>query len=258
MNWKSVNRSISSISTWHHLNAKQIPSNLKGKSKSSQEWLIRQMSDPYVEKARMMNYRCRSAFKLLEIDDKYKIIKTGDCVVDCGAAPGSWTQIAVERCNANGKIDSKRLGAVFSIDLSHFHPVTGAKIFGGMDFTKTESQARLKEALNGKRVNCILSDMAPNATGVKMIDQESIVNLCYAVLKFAIVMSAPQANLLMKVWDNADVSRLEKDMQRFYAKVKRVKPRASRSDSSEHFLLAREYKGLDSKQQYAESSNEKS
>lgn len=113
-----------SFSVYITLKAKQIPNNLKGKSKSSQEWLTRQMADPYVEKAKMMNYRCRSAFKLLEIDDKYHIIKPGDTVIDCGAAPGSWTQIAVERSNANGNMENKPKGAVFSMDLLHFHAIT--------------------------------------------------------------------------------------------------------------------------------------
>lgn len=118
-----------SFSVYSVLRAKQIPNNLKGKSKSSQEWLTRQMADPYVEKAKMMNYRCRSAFKLLEIDDKYHIIKPGDTVIDCGAAPGSWTQIAVERSNANGSIENKPKGAVFSMDLLHFHAVPVIIIF---------------------------------------------------------------------------------------------------------------------------------
>lgn len=117
-------RLLRSIHSCHSLTyAKQIPNNLKGKSKSSQEWLTRQLTDPYVEKAKMSNYRCRSAFKLLEIDDKYKILKSGDVILDCGAAPGSWTQVAVERCNALGKKEKQPKGAVFSIDLLHFHAI---------------------------------------------------------------------------------------------------------------------------------------
>lgn len=223
--------------------AKQQPKNLKGRSKSSQDWLTRQLADPYVEKARMLNYRCRSAFKLLEIDDKYKILKPGDIVLDCGAAPGSWTQVAVERTNAHGKVERASLGSVYSIDLLHFHAVPGATIFGGMDFTSSLAQKRLRECLSGHKVNCVLSDMAPNATGVRMLDQENITNLCYEVLRFALAMSAPQANLVVKIWDNGDVPKLERDMLRFYEKVKRVKPRASRGDSAEHFLLARGFKG---------------
>lgn len=223
--------------------AKQQPKNLKGRSKSSQDWLTRQLADPYVEKARMLNYRCRSAFKLLEMDDKYKILKPGDIVLDCGAAPGSWTQVAVERTNAHGKVERTPLGAVYSIDLLHFHAVPGATIFGGMDFTSSLAQKRLHECLSGRKVNCVLSDMAPNATGVRMLDQESITNLCYEVLRFALAMSAPQANLVVKIWDNGDVPKLERDMLSYYEKVKRIKPRASRGDSAEHFLLARGFKG---------------
>lgn len=110
------------FSTQNYL-AKQIPRNLKGKSKSSQEWLTRQLADPYVEKAKMMNLRCRSAFKLIEIDNRFKILKPGDTVLDCGAAPGSWTQVAVDRTNANGTKEANNKGAVFSIDLLHFHAV---------------------------------------------------------------------------------------------------------------------------------------
>ncbi|XP_068157939.1 rRNA methyltransferase 2, mitochondrial [Drosophila tropicalis] len=231
----SINRS-----SLHY--AKQQPRNLKGKSKSSQEWLTRQLADPYVEKAHMMNYRCRSAFKLLEMDDKYHLMQPGHTVIDCGAAPGSWTQVAVERTNANGKQEKKPLGSVISIDLLHFHAVPGAVIYGGMDFTSAVAQQRLKESLAGRQVNCVLSDMAPNATGVRMLDQESITNLCYEVLRFALAMSAPDANLVVKVWDNGDVPKLERDMLRHYEKVKRVKPRASRGDSAEHFLVARGFR----------------
>lgn len=102
---------------------KPLKIKLKGKSKSSQEWLCRQHSDPYVEKARMLNYRCRSVFKLLEIDDKYKIIAPGDLVLDCGAAPGSWTQVAVERSNALGIKKNLAIGKVFSVDLLHIHDI---------------------------------------------------------------------------------------------------------------------------------------
>ncbi|XP_017474878.1 PREDICTED: rRNA methyltransferase 2, mitochondrial [Rhagoletis zephyria] len=225
--------------------AKQIPRNLKGKSKSSQEWLTRQLADPYVEKAKMMNLRCRSAFKLLEIDDRFKILRPGDTVLDCGAAPGSWTQVAVDRTNANGAKAGHKKGAVFSIDLLHFHAIPGATVFGGMDFTTPVAQQRLREALASRPVNCVLSDMAPNATGVKMLDQENIMGLCYAVLRFALAMSAPEAHLVVKLWANGDVPKLEKDLERFYEHVKRVKPESSRSDSAEFFLVARRFKGLE-------------
>lgn len=125
-----------------------------------------------------------------------------------------------------------------------------------MDFTKLSSQLQLKHALNGRLVNCILSDMAPNATGVRMLDQENIMNLCYAVLRFSAIMSAKGSNLVVKVWDNGDVAKLERNMLRFYEKVKRCKPKSSRSDSAEHFLLARNFKGLDNVAENVKSQNE--
>lgn len=99
------------------------PVKLKAKGHSSQEWLRRQMTDPYVEKARMNNYRCRSSFKLLEIDDKYRILKPGYTVVDCGAAPGSWSQVAVQRCNSDGNTEGKSQGIVIGVDLLPIYPV---------------------------------------------------------------------------------------------------------------------------------------
>lgn len=223
---------------------KQVPSKLKGKSKSSQEWLTRQINDPYVEKAKMMNYRCRSVFKLLEIDDKYNILKPGDVVLDCGAAPGSWSQIAAHRSNANAHKENHPKGNVVSIDLLYLAPIPGVTIFGGMDFSKPESQEKLKSALGGRPVNCVLSDMAPNSTGVRTLDQEQITDLCYSVLRFAILMSTEGAHLLVKFWDNAEIQNLEKDMLKFYENVRRIKPKSSRSDSAECFLLARNFKGL--------------
>lgn len=114
-----------------------------------------------------------------------------------------------------------------------------------MDFTKAESKELLRKSLAGRQINCVLSDMAPNSTGVRILDQEAIVNLCYDVVRFALAMSAPQANLVVKVWDNGDVPKMEKDLQRFYDNVKRVKPRSSRGDSAEHFFVARGFKGLE-------------
>lgn len=102
----------------------------------------------------------------------------------------------------------------------------------------------MKKLLDGRKIDCVLSDMAPNATGIRSLDQEGITNLCYSVLRFALLMSAPQASLLVKVWDNANIQQLENDMLRFYKSVRHIKPAASRSGSSEKFLLARHFVGL--------------
>ena len=112
-----------------------------------------------------------------------------------------------------------------------------------MDFTKSSTQQRLNELLINKQVNCVLSDMAPNATGVRQLDQENITNLSYSVLRFAVLMSSEGANLLVKIWDNGNVQELEKNMLKFYDSVRRIKPKSSRSESSEHFLLAKGFKG---------------
>lgn len=213
--------------------------------------------------------RCRSAFKLLDINERTPIIGPGDVVVDCGAAPGSWTQVAVKHSNANGAIKNKPSGLVIGVDLHHIYPIEviwlfgtrrdetrhlcdihslfnipqGAQVFGNTDFTLPESQEKIKTLLKGRLINCVISDMAPNATGVRCLDQENIIKLCYSVLRFAIPLSAPDANCLMKVWDNGDVAKLEADILKFYKHVKRVKPPASRSDSAEIFILAKEFAG---------------
>lgn len=118
-------------------------------------------------------------------------------------------------------------------------------MLGNTDFTKQESQDKIRSLLGERQVDCVLSDMAPNATGVRALDQENIITLCYSVLRFAILMSSLDASLLVKVWDNGEVPLLEKNMQKYYQQVRRIKPRASRSDSAEHFILARGFTGVE-------------
>nr|CAH7714306.1 unnamed protein product [Callosobruchus chinensis] len=228
---------------------KITPENLKTKPKnaSSQQWLARQLSDPYVEKAKSMQLRCRSAFKLIEIDDRFKIFNPGDIVVDCGASPGSWTQVAVKRVNADGKLAEAPKGKVVAIDKQHIYPIDGAQIFGNMDFTAPASQQSLLEYLNGEQVNAVISDMAPAASGVRDLDNENMLKLCYSAIKFALHISRKEGVLLMKMWQCGFTKKLETDISRFYDNVRIVKPKASRSDSTEIFLLGRGFKGLKDK-----------
>lgn len=230
---------------------KEIPKNLKGKGTSSSLWLTRHINDPYVEKAKFKNYRCRSAFKLLEIDDKFKILKPGNIVIDCGAAPGSWTQVVVERINAvpaeNDDGEQTTAGTVIAIDKSPIFPIDGAIILSRADFTEDQTRVTLKKMLNDRSVDVVLSDMAPNASGMKELNHEIITQLCYSVLKFAITFSNVGGTCLMKIWDGKNAVKLHDDMLRFYKTVRWVKPDASRSDSSELFLLGRNFKGLKSK-----------
>lgn len=120
---------------------------------------------------------------------------------------------------------------------------------GGADFTLPETHEKIRKLLDGRLINCVISDMAPNATGIRVLDKENIMKLCYSVLRFAIPLSAPNAHCLMKIWDNGDVQKLEETILKFYKKVKRIKPPASRSDSAEIFILAKEFGGSGAKDQ---------
>lgn len=222
---------------------KEAPRNLKGKKHSSQLWLTRQIRDPYVEKAKQENYRCRSAFKLLQINEKYKIFSPGLTVIDCGAAPGSWTQVATNLTNSHAK-NQGPIGKVYAIDKLPFFPVEGATVLGNMDFTIAKTQETLLALLQGKKADVVLSDMAPNASGIRAIDHDNIILLAYAVLKFALQVTKIQGTLVIKVWDGGKSQELEQNLLRFYENVKIVKPDATRDESTEKFFLARGFKGL--------------
>ncbi|XP_034830648.1 rRNA methyltransferase 2, mitochondrial [Maniola hyperantus] len=212
--------------------------------KSSQQWLSRQKADPYVEKAKIYNYRCRSAFKLLEMDDKANILHPGQTVIDLGASPGSWTQVAVQKTNSDGADATQPVGTVLSIDKLQMFPIEGATIMSNMDFSTIEAHDKVVKALNGRQVDLVLSDMAPNATGVRELDKDRIIGLCYMAIRFAALVTRIDGNLLFKVWDGKEVPILEMDLEKFYKNIKIMKPRASRSDSSEKFILAKGFRGI--------------
>jgi len=201
------------------------------------------MRDPYVEKTKQENYRCRSAFKLLEINERFKILSPGLTVIDCGAAPGSWTQVAINLTNAHGKREGP-VGRVYAVDKLPFYPVEGATILGNMDFTSVETQKTLSELLQGDKADVILSDMAPNASGVREIDHDNIMLLAYAALRFALQISKVQGTLVVKIWDGGKTQQLEQNLLKFYNSVKEVRPDATRDESTEKFFLARGFKGF--------------
>lgn len=192
------------------------------------------------------NFRCRSAFKLAEIDDKHQILRPGMVVVDCGCAPGSWSQVAVERVNSNARHSTKLQGLVVGVDLLQVYPLEHATLIGNVDFTTEKGQQKIREVVKERKLDVVLSDMAPKATGVRDLDQDNIMTLCYSVLRFAVQMSQVDATVLMKVWSNGDVKKLETDMGKYYKNVRVVKPNSSRNDSAEHFLLGRGFLGLES------------
>ncbi|KWV49631.1 rRNA methyltransferase [Bradyrhizobium macuxiense] len=208
-----------------------------GKRKlSSKLWLERQLNDPYVAKAKAMGYRSRAAFKLLEIDDKYRLFKPGMTVVDLGAAPGGWSQIAAKR---TGSADGK--GKVVAIDLLEMGEIPGVT-FAQLDFLDHDAPARLI-AMMGGRADVVMSDMAANTTGHRKTDQLRIIGLVETAAYFACEVLNPGGIFLAKVFQSGADAELLAQLKRDFATVRHVKPAASRQDSSERYVLAMEFRG---------------
>jgi 23S rRNA (uridine2552-2'-O)-methyltransferase len=208
----------------------------KGRSTSSQQWLQRQVNDPYVRKAKTEGYRSRAAYKLIEIDDKYRLLKPGMKVLDLGAAPGGWSQVAAERVQVG-----KGKGRVVAIDLLEIEPVAGVE-FQRMDFLEEDAPERLRKMLNGP-ADAVLSDMAANTTGHRKTDHLKIVALVELAADFAKEVLAPGGFFLAKVIQGGTESSLLAELRKSFASVKHVKPPASRSDSAELYVLAAGFRG---------------
>ena len=201
------------------------------RSLSSKLWLERQLNDPYVAEARREGYRSRAAFKLIEIADRFKVFKRGQKIVDLGAAPGGWSLVAAERVGA-----STGEGKVIGIDLLDIEPIAGV-VFKVMDFHDPAAPAFLKEALVGQ-ADGVLSDMAANSTGHRQTDHLRIVALAELAAEFAREVLAPGGFFLAKVLQGGTESTLLADLKRDFASVRHVKPKASRADSAELYVLA--------------------
>ncbi|XP_071781887.1 rRNA methyltransferase 2, mitochondrial [Centroberyx gerrardi] len=221
---------------------KKTPHNLKGKTAADQRWLARQLNDPFVKASRVHNFRCRSAFKLLEIDDKFKILQPGYSVVDCGAAPGAWSQIAVQRVNSAGTDTESPRGTVVGIDLLNIAPLDGAHFLSSHDITDPATHARLLELLPGARAHVILSDMAPNASGFREMDHEKLITSCLTLIDLAEKILRPGGSLVCKYWDGSLAHTLQERLSRVFSSVRTLKPKASRKDSAELYFLARTYR----------------
>jgi 23S rRNA (uridine2552-2'-O)-methyltransferase len=208
----------------------------KGRSGASQRWLERQLNDPYVARAKREGYRSRAAYKLLEMDEKYRFLKPGRRVVDLGAAPGGWAQVAAKRVgSAEGR------GRVVGIDLLPIETMPGAE-FIELDFLSPEAPDRLAELLGGP-ADVVMSDMAANATGHAKTDHLRIVGLAEAAAEFARAVLAPGGVFIAKVLQGGTESALLADLKRDFATVRHVKPAASRADSAELYVLAMEFRG---------------
>jgi 23S rRNA (uridine2552-2'-O)-methyltransferase len=216
-----------------------------GKRKlSSKLWLERQLNDPYVAQAKRDGYRSRAAYKLIEIDDKYHVLKPGMTVVDLGAAPGGWSQIAARRVGADGgkgKDNDKNKGKVVAIDLLEMPEIPGVS-FALLDFHAEDAPERLTAMLGG-RADVVMSDMAANTTGHRKTDQLRIVGLVEIAAAFAAEVLNPGGAFLAKVFQSGADAELLAQLKRDYATVRHVKPAASRQDSAERYLLATGFRG---------------
>ncbi|XP_033999186.1 rRNA methyltransferase 2, mitochondrial [Trematomus bernacchii] len=214
----------------------------KSKTPAEQRWLQRQLKDPYVKASHKQNFRCRSAFKLLEIDDKFRLLQPGCSVVDCGAAPGAWSQVAVHRVNSAGTDPAAPPGTVVGIDLLHIPPLDGAYFLSCHDVTIPPTHAKLLELLPGGQAHVILSDMAPNASGFREMDHVKLVTMCFSLLDLAEKILLPGGSLLCKYSDGILAHELQEKLSRVFNSVQTLKPKASRKDSAERYFLARIYK----------------
>jgi 23S rRNA (uridine2552-2'-O)-methyltransferase len=209
-----------------------------GKRKlSSKLWLERQLNDPYVAQAKRDGLRSRAAYKLIEIDDKYKLLKPGMTVVDLGAAPGGWSQIAARRVGAaNGR------GKVIAIDLLEMPEIPGV-VFVQLDFLSNDAPEKLIKMMGG-RADAVLSDMAGNTTGHRKTDQLRILGLVEGAVAFASDVLNPGGTFLAKVFQSGADAELMTQLKRDYATVRHVKPASSRQDSSERYVLATGFRGM--------------
>ena len=200
------------------------------RSKSSGRWLAEHFDDPYVKQAQQQGLRSRAAFKLLELQEKYTLIRPGMTVVDLGAAPGGWCQVARPLVGSRGR--------VIALDILPMTPVPGVEFIHG-DFTEDEPLQTLERALEGAGVDLVMSDMAPNISGMATVDQAKSMYLAELALEFSRMHLKPGGDLVVKLFQGADFDGFVSEARSLFGKVQVIKPKASRSRSNEVYLLAR-------------------
>jgi 23S rRNA (uridine2552-2'-O)-methyltransferase len=198
----------------------------------SKRWLKERKNDFYYKKAKQLNYRSRASFKLHQIDERFSIFKEGYSVADLGAAPGGWLQIAEERVGEQGK--------VVGVDLQHIDPLAGVETIRG-DMTKPETVEELKRLLGGK-ANVVISDMSPNISGAYSIDHARSIDLCTHALNFAKQTLKPGGSLVMKVFEGEMINEFLAEVRKSFVTVRLHAPKASRSSSSEIYIVAKGFK----------------
>lgn len=203
------------------------------RSKTSREWMREHVNDPYVQKAKAAGYRSRAAYKLLELDKKDRLLAPGQLLVDLGAAPGSWAQVAA------AKVGSK--GRVVAVDLLPMVPLPGVHFIQG-DFREQAVLEALLLALGGRKADLVISDLAPNISGIAVSDQARSMYLCELALDFARLCLKPGGSMLVKVFQGAGFAEFLSEMRNAFDKVGSRKPEASRGRSSEMYLLGKGFK----------------
>jgi len=205
------------------------------RSKSSNQWLQRHVKDPYVRKARSEGYRSRAAYKLLEIDRRDRLLVPGARVVDLGAAPGGWSQVAAQKVAPGG--------SVIAVDLLEIAPISQVTVLRG-DCREPGIQAQLVEALGGHKADVVLSDLSPNISGIASADQARAAELVQMAMDFCRERLQKEGVFLVKVFQGGEFAGLLKELKRMFRQVRTLKPAASREESRETYLLARGLKGL--------------
>ena len=200
-------------------------------SKTSKQWMREHINDPYVQQAQKDGYRSRAAYKLLEIDERDHLIKSGMVVVDLGATPGGWSQVAANKIGDRGK--------VIALDLLPLSPLPRVEFIQG-DFREDAVLQQLEEKLGGKQIELVISDMAPNISGIDMSDQARSIHLAELALEFAVQHLKPGGAFLVKVFQGVGFEEYVKAMRKHFAKVVTRKPKASRDRSSAVYMLGME------------------
>lgn len=203
------------------------------KKSSSNRWLREHFSDVYVKRAKQEGFRARSVYKLMEINERYKIIKPGMIIVDLGASPGGWSEYVVQALGGKGQI--------FALDILPIAPIKDVEVIQG-DFTQDEIASSLIKLIGNKKVDVVLSDMAPNISGIKVADQMRAAQLAEKALNFALAVLNQGGTFLIKMFHGVDFEPFLKRLRQGFLEVKIIKPEASRSRSSEIFLLANKLK----------------
>lgn len=208
------------------------------KNKFSKEWIQQHINDPYVKMAQQKGYRARAAFKLIEILDTEKLMRRGDVVVDLGSAPGSWSQVARERLAGPGGVVD---GRIIALDILPMEPVAGVEFIQG-DFREDEVLRQLEEMVGSQAVDLVISDMAPNLSGVGVADSARIQHVCDLALEFSCAHLKPEGALIVKAFHGSGFSQIVESFKQRFRRVVERKPKASRDRSAETFLVGRTLK----------------